>query len=69
MTTLTCRRCGDEFDSDREPATPGSDTSRCPSCGEKNDVEADGGRREAVVVPDGVEAISVTVTIEFQRDD
>lgn len=68
MTTLTCRRCGDEFDPDREPPVEGADTSRCPGCGATNDLEADGGHGETAVVLSDVDEIEVTVTIEFRRD-
>lgn len=61
VTTLTCERCGTEFDTDREPATKGADTSRCASCGAKNTEprpHADGG--ETNLVPRDVDEVQLT---------
>jgi len=38
MPTLDCTRCGDSFDTEREPAVPGADTSRCPACGKQHEL-------------------------------
>lgn len=42
MTDVTCERCGTDYDTERAGATPGQDTTRCPSCGKKQPV-VDGG--------------------------
>lgn len=33
MSVITCRRCGTEFDTERDPVTPHQNTERCSSCG------------------------------------
>lgn len=37
---LNCRRCGNEFDTDRDhPAGKHASTTRCPKCGADHDVD------------------------------
>ncbi|WP_092894037.1 MJ0042-type zinc finger domain-containing protein [Halopelagius inordinatus] len=44
MTELSCKECGTRFETDRDVGGAGSDTSRCPACGQKHDIPvADGG--------------------------
>jgi len=33
MAQLTCKRCGEQFDTDREEKIPHQNTHRCPCCG------------------------------------
>jgi NAD-dependent SIR2 family protein deacetylase len=51
MTVLNCNRCGNEFDTNREPTVPGASTSRCPSCGADHDHDDHEG--QTTTVPDG----------------
>ena len=39
MPALDCSRCGESFDTERQPAVPGADTSRCPACGQQHDLD------------------------------
>lgn len=36
---VVCRRCGNPFDPGRTPVVRGQDTSRCPGCGAKHDLD------------------------------
>lgn len=66
MTTVTCERCGTEFDTERDPATAGASGERCPSCGKSHepaelaDNHDDGGDAPAN------EAAGVTVRITIE---
>jgi DNA-directed RNA polymerase subunit RPC12/RpoP len=66
MSTITCRRCGEGFDPDRDPAVAGADTARCSSCGAKNQLKGDGGTTQTVTAPADVDEIEITVTIQFR---
>lgn len=68
MTVITCERCGAEFDTDREPPSPGASTDRCPSCGKSHDAgeaaasdDSDGGDNPGSCAAGGV---AVRITIE-----
>jgi predicted nucleic acid-binding Zn-ribbon protein len=39
MPALDCSRCGESFDTERQPAVPGADTSRCPACGQQHELD------------------------------
>lgn len=68
MPLIVCQNCGKTFDTDREPATSGASTTRCPSCGTDHadaladvddDSEDDDGQETTPAPGDG--AASVTV--------
>jgi predicted nucleic acid-binding Zn-ribbon protein len=39
MPAIDCSRCGESFDTERQPAVPGADTSRCPACGQQHELD------------------------------
>ena len=51
MSLLTCRNCGAEFDTEREPVTPHQNTERCSSCGHDHSATADAEPATAAVEP------------------
>lgn len=71
MTTLTCKDCEKQFDTDRDGASKHADTQRCPSCGETH-TDAEVEAREVVTAADGGSAstveIQLTITIRGVDD-
>lgn len=51
MSLLTCRNCGTEFDTERDPVTPHQNTERYSSCGHDHSAAADSGTRTTAVEP------------------
>jgi uncharacterized Zn finger protein len=39
MSVIICERCGERFDTDREPVTPAQNTLRCSGCGHDHSEE------------------------------
>jgi DNA-directed RNA polymerase subunit RPC12/RpoP len=59
MTEATCEGCGASYTTERDPAAPGADTTRCPSCGHKNAIAAADGSGEP-----SEEEIGASVSVE-----
>lgn len=60
----TCRRCGTEYDPDRETPKPWMDSARCPSCGCKNEPGQTPATTQPVARTDGGLPTEVSSVVE-----